>query len=60
MILEGKTGYLFEKIMQKYYQKKLKIFLKMIKDYSLEIEKFRERFSWDEFSEKIQLLYRSL
>ena len=31
MILEGKTGYLLKKIMQKFYQKKLKIFLTMKK-----------------------------
>ena len=60
MILEGKTGYLFEKNNAKILSEKIENFFNNEKDYSLEIEKFRERFSWDEFSEKIQLLYRSL
>ena len=60
MILEGRTGYLFEKNNAKILSEKIENFFKNEKDYSTEIEKFRERFSWDEFSEKIQLLYRSL
>ena len=60
MILEGKTGYLFEKNNAKILSEKIENFFKNEKDHSTEIEKFRERFSWDEFSEKIQLLYRTL
>ena len=60
MILEGETGYLFEKNNPKMLAEKIEKFFKNKKNYSSNIEKFRERFSWDEFSAKIQLLYKSL
>tara|TARA_B100001989_G_scaffold61199_1_gene41033 strand:+ start:97 stop:1218 length:1122 start_codon:yes stop_codon:yes gene_type:complete len=60
MILDGKTGYLFEKNNSKMLSEKIEKFFTIKRDYSLDIEKFREYFSWDEFSAKIQLLYKSL
>ena len=60
MILDGKTGYLFEKNNSKMLSEKIEKFFTSKKDYCSDIEKFRENFSWDEFSAKIQLLYKSL
>jgi len=60
MILDCKTGYLFEKNNSKILSEKIENFFMSKKDYSSDIENFRERFSWDEFSAKIQLLYKSL
>ena len=57
MILDGKTGYLFEKNNSKMLSEKIENFLQV--RLFIRIEKFREYFSWDEFSEKFNFYIKA-